>query len=129
MSIRKTGIRAAAAVLFIAAITAGCGTVDKNAEQPFGGAKNSMASGQAEAFAGASEQVQSLYKQNCLSCHGNALEGRVGPKTNLQKVGGHLAKDQIAKQISGGGNGMPGFGSKLKPEEVEALADWLASKK
>ncbi|MCR8636364.1 c-type cytochrome [Paenibacillus radicis (ex Xue et al. 2023)] len=128
MTINQAGIRAAAALLLIAAI-AGCGSVDKNAEQPFGGAKNNMASGQAEAFAGASEQVQSVYKQSCLSCHGNSLEGRVGPKTNLQKAGGHLTKEQITKQITGGGNGMPGFGGKLKPEEIDALASWLAEKK
>ncbi|UUZ90906.1 cytochrome c [Paenibacillus sp. P25] len=77
---------------------------------------------------GASEQVQALYKQTCISCHGGNLEGRVGPATNLQKVGTKLSKEQIAKQIANGGGGMPAFGTKLKPEEVEALAAWLAEK-
>jgi cytochrome c551 len=78
-------------------------------------------------MAGATEQVQSLYKQSCLSCHGNTLEGKVGPKTNLQQVGKRMSKEQITKQIASGGNGMPGFGSKLTAEEIQALAEWLAT--
>ena len=117
----------AAAALAIA--LAGCGAAKPNAGEPFGGGKNTAENRQSDVLASAPEQVQSLYKQNCLSCHGSGLEGRVGPKTNLQKVGGQMTKDQIAKQITGGGNGMPGFGSKLKPEEIEALAGWLAEKK
>jgi len=86
-------------------------------------------SGKGEFLADAPEQVQNVYKQNCLSCHGGNLEGRVGPKTNLQKTGSRLNEEQIAKQITNGGNGMPSFGAKLKPEEVSALAAWLAGKK
>ncbi|MDF2960403.1 MAG: cytochrome c class [Paenibacillus sp.] len=128
MIINKAGVRFTVSLLLVTAL-AGCGSAGKNAGEPFGGAKNAATGGQTDALAKAPEQVQSLYKQNCLSCHGNSLEGRVGPKTNLQKVGGHLTKEQIAKQITSGGNGMPGFGNKLKPEETEALASWLAEKK
>ncbi|MCZ8514125.1 cytochrome c [Paenibacillus filicis] len=104
-----------------------CGGAAKSPE-PFGGGKAGTAA-PADAMAGASEQVQAIYKQSCISCHGGGLEGRVGPATNLQKVGERMSKDQIAKQITSGGNGMPGFGTKLKPEDVDALAAWLASKK
>ncbi|NHN32312.1 cytochrome c [Paenibacillus sp. S3N08] len=106
-------------------ILSGCGNPSPNAAEPFGGNKTANT---AEAMVGASEQVQSLYKQSCLSCHGNTLEGRVGPKTNLQQVGERLSKEQISKQIASGGNGMPGFGTKLTPEEIAALTDWLATK-
>lgn len=116
----------AAVSLFIVGALAGCGGAPKQGSEPFGGGKTANP---AEAMAGASEQVQTLYKQSCLSCHGNSLEGKVGPSTNLQKVGGKLTKEQIAKQITSGGNGMPGFGGKLKPEEVDALASWLSEKK
>jgi cytochrome c551 len=119
----KTWITWAASLLILAGI-AGCGSSPQN--EPFGGGKNTNT---ANAMAGASEQVQSLYKQNCLSCHGAGLEGKIGPKTNLQQIGGRLIKEQIAKQITSGGNGMPAFGTKLKPEETQALADWLATKK
>jgi cytochrome c551 len=116
----------AAAALLVLGVLSGCGSsTQPNTNEPFGGSKNGS---QADAMTGASEQVQSLYKQNCLSCHGNSLEGRVGPKTNIQQAGKRLSKEQITKQIAGGGNGMPGFGTKLTPEEVQALAEWLAAK-
>jgi cytochrome c551 len=78
---------------------------------------------------GADARVQEIYKQNCLSCHGANLEGRVGPPTNLQHIGASRTKEQIAAQIQKGGGGMPSFGGKLKPDEVAVLADWLAAKK
>ncbi|MEK8131139.1 cytochrome c [Paenibacillus filicis] len=102
----------------------------KNGPEPFGGGKSAGQTMTAEeAMAGASSEVQSLYKQSCLSCHATNLEGRVGPKTNLQHVGARLEKDKIVKQIEAGGNGMPGFQGKLKPEEIQGLADWLAGLK
>jgi cytochrome c551 len=123
---KKTIIFWAVSMLTLIAI-AGCGSSPPNSTgEPFGGGKNTNS---AEVMAGASEQVQALYKQNCLSCHGGSLEGKIGPKTNLQQVGNRLNKEQLVKQITNGGNGMPAFGSKLKPEEAQALADWLASKK
>ncbi|TDF97235.1 c-type cytochrome [Paenibacillus piri] len=114
------------AAALLAAALSGCGTSKPNAGEPFGGKSNG---GQTDVLASAPEQVQSLYKNNCLSCHGSGLEGKVGPKTNLQKVGGQMTREQITKQVTGGGNGMPGFGGKLKPEEIDALAGWLAEKK
>ena len=74
-------------------------------------------------------KAETLYKSNCMSCHGANLEGRVGPATNLQKIGGTLTKEQITLQIANGGGGMPMFKAKLKPEEIAALADWLSEKK
>ncbi|TVY10861.1 cytochrome c [Paenibacillus cremeus] len=73
--------------------------------------------------------AESIVKANCISCHGDTLDGRGAANKNLQKVGAKLSKDQIANQINNGGNGMPGFKGKLKPEEVTAVADWLAAKK
>ncbi len=80
-------------------------------------------------LADAPAEVQSLYKGNCLSCHGPDLSGRVGPNSNLQHVGARMAQDGISKQITNGGKGMMAFGSKLKPEEIKALSEWLAAKK
>ncbi|WP_051620987.1 c-type cytochrome [Paenibacillus sp. UNC451MF] len=113
--------------LLIVGTLAGCGSAAKQGGEPFGG--SNKAASQGDALTSAPEQVQALYKQSCISCHGNNLEGKVGPTTNLQKIGGKLTKEQISKQIISGGNGMPGFGTKLKPEETEALAEWLAGKK
>lgn len=119
---RQAGFVAAACLVLLS----GCGPKDSPA--PFGGGKAAGGPSE-EALAGASPEVQSLYKSNCLSCHGNELEGRVGEKTNLQKVGERLTKDEIVKQIENGGRGMPGYSGKLKPEEIDSLATWLSEKK
>lgn len=73
------------------------------------------------------EVAQALFKQSCTSCHGVDLEGDFGP--NLQKIGGSMTKEQITTQIANGGDAMPSFNKKLKAEEIEALAVWLAAKK
>ncbi|GAA3409926.1 c-type cytochrome [Paenibacillus hodogayensis] len=73
--------------------------------------------------------AETIYKKQCLSCHGDQLQGRIGPSTNLTKVGGKLDREQIVAQISKGGNGMPGFKGKLNETEIGTLADWLAAKK
>lgn len=75
----------------------------------------------------ANAEVETLYKGNCMSCHGDTLGGKMGP--NLTKVGAKLASDKIATKIQNGGGGMPAFKSKLKDTEITALADWLATKK
>ncbi|MEW9700970.1 cytochrome c [Paenibacillus sp. SI8] len=75
-------------------------------------------------------KAQELYTTNkCISCHGVDLAGKVGPKTNLQKVGSTMSKEAIANQIKNGGGGMLPYKNKLSDEEVELLSDWLSSKK
>lgn len=119
---RRTGktTLAAAALLIAAAALAGCGA--KNGDTGAAGkapATTETAAGSAEA----------LYKQRCLSCHGDQLQGRIGPTTNLTQIGGKLSREQIAKQIENGGSGMPGFKNTLNETEIGTLADWLAAKK
>lgn len=124
---RRNKWAALSMAVFTAAVLGACSP--QNSPAPFGGDKSSGGMTEAQVMAGASDTVQSLYKQNCLSCHAGNLEGKVGPKTNLQQAGARLTKEQIVEQINRGGNGMPGYQGKLKPEEIDALADWLASKK
>lgn len=120
-------MRRAAFLASVLLALAGCGAQEK---EPFGGGSAAGGQNSSAAFAGASEEVQALFKNRCLSCHGSELEGRVSGNSNLQQVGARLTKEQIADTIQNGNkNGMPSFGSKLKPEEVNALADWLATKK
>jgi cytochrome c551 len=71
--------------------------------------------------------AKALFKQSCTSCHGVDLGGDFGP--NLQKVGEQLTKAQIITQITDGGTSMPPFGKRLKAEEIQTLADWLAAMK
>jgi cytochrome c551 len=77
----------------------------------------------------ATANAETIYKQNCVSCHGQNLEGVLPGNTNLQKVGGKLTRDQILTKIQNGGNGMPAFKSTLKADQIDALSDWLAAKK
>jgi cytochrome c551 len=74
------------------------------------------------ATASAGEQV---YQQSCASCHGQNLQGQVGP--NLEKVGSKYSKDDILQIIEKGRGGMPG--GLAKGEDAEKVAEWLASKK
>lgn len=73
------------------------------------------------------QAAEAVYKQSCISCHGDQLQGGAGPA--LDKVGGTDSKDNIYKQIMKGGGGMPKFSDKLKEDEVVNLTNWLATMK
>jgi len=78
----------------------------------------------AEVTANTERSIPAVYKQRCLSCHGDQLEGRVGP--NLQAVGSRLTEEEIAGIISDGKGGMPAFGKRLSEEELASISAWLA---
>ncbi|MBB5326220.1 cytochrome c551 [Anoxybacillus tepidamans] len=84
------------------------------------GASNNKDSG--GSTASAAEQV---YQQSCASCHGQNLEGKIGP--NLQKVGSKYSKDEIKQIIEKGRGGMPA--GVIQGDDVDKVAEWLASKK
>lgn len=111
-----------AVMLLASAVLTGCGA--KNGSS---GSGPDAAAGQTAAVAGVN--AEALYKKHCLSCHGDQLQGRVGPGTNLTKVGGKLSREQLIAQIANGGNGMPGFKNSLDETEIGSLADWLSAKK
>ncbi|SFI64456.1 c-type cytochrome [Thermoflavimicrobium dichotomicum] len=69
---------------------------------------------------------EETYANNCASCHGGNLEGRIGP--NLEKIGGKMTKDQIVKVIKEGKGDMPGQ-PQISDQAREKLAEWLAGKK
>jgi mono/diheme cytochrome c family protein len=71
--------------------------------------------------------TRTLYEKNCKLCHGANGEGgpvKLDDGTKLKVPSlreGHALKHPDAdfvKQITKGGDGMPGFGEKLKPEEI-----------
>ncbi|TNJ65837.1 cytochrome c [Paenibacillus hemerocallicola] len=109
-------------MLLATAVLTGCGA--KN-----GSSGSSPDAGAGQTAAAAGGNAEALYKKHCLSCHGDQLQGRVGPGTNLTKVGGKLSREQLVTQIAKGGNGMPGFNNSLDETEIGALADWLSAKK
>ncbi|MCK9909585.1 cytochrome c, partial [Microbacteriaceae bacterium K1510] len=49
--------------------------------------------------------AETVFKNNCSSCHGQNLEGVVGP--NLTKVGSKYTKDQILEILQKGKGQMP----------------------
>ncbi|MEX2415100.1 MAG: cytochrome c [Paenibacillaceae bacterium] len=70
---------------------------------------------------------ETLYKQNCTSCHGVNLNQM--KNADLTTVGSRLSKDEIATKIAKGGAGMIAFEQKLDANEIDALADWLEDRK
>ncbi|WP_027409303.1 cytochrome c551 [Anoxybacteroides tepidamans] len=72
-----------------------------------------------------SSAAEQIFQQSCASCHGQNLEGKVGP--NLQKVGSKYSKDEIKQIIEKGRGGMPA--GVIKGADVDKVAEWLASKK
>ncbi|RFU63929.1 cytochrome c551 [Peribacillus glennii] len=65
------------------------------------------------------------YENKCSSCHGQNLEGGVGP--DLTKVGSKHSKEDIEKIIANGQGQMPA--GLLQGEEASQVAAWLAEKK
>jgi cytochrome c551 len=72
-----------------------------------------------------------IYQNNCISCHGDALQGGMGP--SLQHVAAKLTPGQIQHQIYTGGGPMPGYGQSqqgiLSDKQIETITQWLSSKK
>lgn len=93
-----------------------------------GGGNAGQAGGDA-LLASAPSDIQEIYKQNCVSCHGAELEGRVGGNSNLQQVGARKSHEEIANMIINGGGGMRAFKGVLSDEQITGLADWLVTLK
>ncbi len=66
-----------------------------------------------------------LFASNCAGCHGAAGEGGVGPAL----AGGLTRFDSIEEVVSfvstGVPGSMPGFETRLSPEEIEAVVDYV----
>lgn len=91
-----------------------------------GSSSSSSAAGDATGSS-ASLKAETLYKDNCMVCHGDKLQGDVGPA--LTKVGSRLTKEQLIAAINRGGKTMPPFQKTLKAEQIDGLAQWLSAKK
>ena len=70
--------------------------------------------------------AEQIVKQTCTACHGQNLEGNIGP--NLTKIGSKYKPEDIENILKNGRGGMPA--GLLKDEsEVKAVAKWLSEKK
>jgi mono/diheme cytochrome c family protein len=78
-----------------------------------------------EEAAAPAEDGQAIFTDNCASCHILAAagsSGTVGP--NLDQL--DLNAGAIASQVENGGGGMPAFGGRLSPEQIRAVAEYVA---
>jgi cytochrome c551 len=70
--------------------------------------------------------AQKIYDQKCSSCHGDKMQGQVGP--NLTKIGSKYSKDDILGILKNGkSGGMPA--GLISGDDANKVADWLAAKK
>jgi mono/diheme cytochrome c family protein/DNA-binding beta-propeller fold protein YncE len=78
------------------------------------------------ALADEAPNPEKLYEANCLVCHAPNRLGGVGP-TLLPDALVRLKKPDAYKAIAEGlpATQMPAFGDRLKPAEIQALADWI----
>lgn len=84
-------------------------------------AKEQTNGGKTEAPATVSAKPEDIYKQNCVSCHGDAYQGVVGPA--LKGVGERRSADEIKNIITKGKNAMPG--GLVKEDQAEGMVKFL----
>lgn len=69
---------------------------------------------------------EQVVQQNCISCHGENLEGQ-GNFPALNDVGSRLSEEEIREVIANGQGAMPA--GIIEGEEADAVAQWLSEKK
>ncbi|MDN7226209.1 cytochrome c [Planococcus liqunii] len=69
---------------------------------------------------------EQVVQQNCISCHGENLEG-AGNFPALNNVGSRLSEEEIRGVIDNGQGAMPP--DIIEGEEADAVAKWLSEKK
>ncbi|SFS33287.1 c-type cytochrome [Marininema halotolerans] len=74
----------------------------------------------------ASASPKQVFSNNCSSCHGEQLQGGMGP--DISKVGERYSAKEIAAIIEHGQGQMPPQ-NQLEAKDREKLAQWLAQKK
>ncbi|MGD8190626.1 YqzM family protein [Brevibacillus ginsengisoli] len=70
--------------------------------------------------------AEQIVKQTCTACHGQNLEGAMGP--NLTKIGSKYKPEEIENILKNGKGGMPP-GLLKDDAQVKAVAKWLSEKK
>jgi mono/diheme cytochrome c family protein len=125
MNRKSLALMSAALLLLIAACQ-----IDKTVSTPPANNKPAPISPTPDQFAAA----RTTYEKNCKLCHGANGEGgpvKLDDGTKLKVPSlreGHALHhpdSDYVKQITKGGDGMPAFGEKLKPEEINDLIRFI----
>ena len=113
-------------LILFALLWVGACQTDKSASTPNANNSSPAAPSTPDQFAA----VRASYEKNCKLCHGANGEGgpvKLDDGTKLKVPSlreGHALKhpdSDFVKQITKGGDGMPAFGEKLKPEEINDM--------
>ncbi|MFJ7746207.1 cytochrome c550 [Peribacillus sp. NPDC097295] len=92
----------------------GLGDAKDLAKEKEGGAKT-------EEKETASSSPEDIYKQNCISCHGDAYQGGVGPA--LKGVADRLSEDEVKNVIANGRGAMPP--GLVEESKLDAMAKYI----
>jgi cytochrome c oxidase cbb3-type subunit III len=72
---------------------------------------------------------ESVFKSQCISCHGKEGEGQIGPNLTDESFKNIRKVEDIARVINVGANAgaMPAWASRLHPNEVVLVSSYVAS--
>ncbi|WP_053219508.1 c-type cytochrome [Virgibacillus senegalensis] len=88
------------------------------------GSEGSDSGGSSEtAESGDPANGESVFENNCLSCHGEQGSGASGP--NLQESEVSQDQGQVEDKVRNGGNGMPSFEGDLSDSEIADVAAYI----
>jgi len=110
-----------ATLAVVAALAAGCGGGTAQSSTTAGSGTSSSAP------AVKADGAAIFTDEGCSSCHtleAVGAKGITGP--NLDELKPDVSR--VVEQVTDGGGGMPGYGGRLKPEEIRAVAEFVASK-
>lgn len=88
-------------------------------------APSGQEAGAAPTHGGVAARGATLYKQNCLPCHGEAGSGGVGPKLARNPILNQA--DRFRTTVSQGRGAMPPWGAVLQPQDIADIHAWLVT--
>src|SRR5207302_11422069 len=93
--------------------------------KPSSSKPRAASSSSAGASGGQAVSGQSVFIDNCATCHGSKGEGGIGPKLGGGAVVSKFPNetDQILV-VTSGRDGMPAFGERLSADEIKAVVEY-----
>ncbi|MDO9353220.1 MAG: cytochrome c [Solirubrobacteraceae bacterium] len=108
------------ATAFAVAVFAGCGGDDSGSGSGSGGG------GSVKTITAATDGAQIFKEATCASCHTLAAagaEGRIGPNLDENKP----PAAEVVEKVTNGDGSMPAFKGRLSTEQIQAVAEYVAS--